>query len=149
MGSSSALEKTVNLMVVLYGVYGVLKFAFFALPYRVRRKALDKSYGNKTTATRFGDTALLALVMVLSVLLFVRGIEPLSFLGGLTIGATIIQLFFHRFHTPLRNDREPSEPISPIKVISYAIQDSPIRAWREMTFYAVLVACAVMLMMRR
>ena len=75
----------------LLGVHIIVKFAFFALPYRSRRNALDKSYGPKPSATSTFDVVVLILTVALSGLLLWRGVEAVSFLGGLWIGATLIQ----------------------------------------------------------
>src|SRR5579871_2396991 len=56
---------------------------------------------------------------------------PISFLAGLFVGATLIQLFFHAFHVPVAPEQEAPEPISPLKIMSYAIQAQPARAWKE------------------
>jgi hypothetical protein len=52
------LNTITTVLVGLLGVHALAKFVFFALPYRRRRAALDKSYGDKpsaTTAGRFAD----------------------------------------------------------------------------------------------
>jgi hypothetical protein len=71
---------TRTVLVALLGVH--------ALPYRKRRSALDKSYGDRPSATTTSDTV---------VVLF-------SFLSGVWIGATLIQLYF-QFHVPVPEDR--------------------------------------------
>jgi hypothetical protein len=72
-----------------------------------------------------------------------------SFLGGLWIGGTVIQQHFHEFRAPVEPERAAPEPASPIKVMSYAIQDSPWRPWRELAILAVLVVAALTLMLVR
>ena len=99
------LNTITTVVVVLLGVHVVAKFAFFALPYRKRRAALDKSYGEKPSATGTSDWITLGFTVVLCGLLLWRGVEAVSFLGGLWIGATLIQLYFHRFHEPVPADR--------------------------------------------
>lgn len=144
------LDRVVDVVVALLGVHVLLKFAvFFVLPYARRRHALDRAYGDKPTATRTADAALLTLTIGLSCLLFWRGIEAPSFLGGLWIGATLIQLYFHRFHEPLPPNRSPPAPVSPIKLMSYAIQAAPVRPWREMTVMTVLVVWTLVSLGRR
>ncbi len=144
----AAIGTTARVLVAVYGAYGVLKFTLFMLPYTRRRTMLDKGYAGKASATALSDNVLLAFVVILSVLLFGRGVEATSFLGGLLVGATLIQLFFHRFNRALSGDRAPDKPISPIKMMSFAIQDAPARAWKEMAVFAVLVLCALTLMVR-
>jgi hypothetical protein len=99
------LNTVTTVVVALLGVHIIVKFAFFGLPYRKRREALDKSYGNKPSATSLSDVIALGFTVVLSGLLLWRGVEAVSFLGGLWIGATLIQLYFHRFHEPVPADR--------------------------------------------
>jgi hypothetical protein len=142
------LKALAPLVVGLLGVHALLKFAFFLLPYATRRRALDKSYGTSPTATRTSDTVLLVIVVAVAVLLYVRGVDGASFLGGLWIGATLIQVYFHRFHAPLGADRQPPAVDSPIKTMSYAIQDAPWRPWREIALLAVLIIGSIVIMIR-
>lgn len=46
------LNTVTTVVVAVLGVHIIVKFAFFALPYRKRRAALDKSYGAKPSATK-------------------------------------------------------------------------------------------------
>jgi len=132
--------------IVLLSAYAVLKFAFFfILPYPKRRALLDKSYDGKAFATGVADWVLLGLAIVLAALLFATGRDPIAILGGLFVGATLIQLFFHAFHAPVPPERDAPEPVSPLKRMSYAIQDQPARAWKEMTVYAVVVLVGIAL----
>ncbi len=140
------LRNIVDIIVVILGVHTLLKFAFFfVLPYDRRRAALDQAYGNKPTATRTADIVLLTMAIVLAALLWYHGIEATSFLGGLWIGGTLIQLYFHRFHEPIDDKHAPPPAVSPIKTMSYAIQANPSRAWREMLVFAILVICSLVL----
>lgn len=116
---------------------------FFVVPYRVRRRSIDEAYGDKTSATRYSDPFLLLFVLLLLILLFVRGTEVVSFLTGLLVGATLIQLYFHSFSEPLNPEKAPKPPISPIKMMSYAIQARPSRLWRELTLIVALIAWAL------
>lgn len=86
--------------------------------------------------------------MALCALLLFRGVEAVSFLGGLWIGATLIQLYFHRFHTPVPTDKAAPPPTSPLKEMSYAIQASPWRPWPQMAVLAVLVIWNLALIVR-
>jgi hypothetical protein len=128
-----------TVLVALLGVHIILKFAFFALPYSRRRAALDKGYGEKPSATTTSDIALLVFTIAVAGLLLWRGVEAVSFLGGIWIGATLIQLYFHQFHVPVRPERAAPPAVSPIKVMSYAIQDAPWRPWPQMLTLAALV----------
>jgi len=129
--------------VLLVSAYSRLKLGFFALPYALRRAALDKAYAGKARATRTPDIVLLLIVLALAAALLANGGEPISFLGGLFVGATLIQLFFHAFYAAVAPGREAPGPCSPLKQMSYAIQDRPQRAWKEMTAYALIVVAWV------
>ncbi len=142
------LSGLVPIVAFALGVHTLLKFAFFALPYPKRRAALDKSYGAEPCATRVSDPVLLGLTVAVAALLLWRGVEASSFLGGLWIGGTLIQLYFHRFHVPLAEDRAPPPVVSPIKTMSYAIQDAPWRPWREIAVFAALVGIALVMLVR-
>lgn len=142
------LNTVTTVVVILLGVHIVVKFAFFALPYQKRRAALDRSYGEKPSATITSDWITLGFVIVLCALLLWRGVEAVSFLGGLWIGATLIQLYFHRFHEPVAADRAAPPQTSPLKEMSYAIQASPWHPWPEMAVLAVLVVWNLILLAR-
>jgi hypothetical protein len=62
---------------------------------------------------------------------------------------TLIQLYFHRFHAPLAEDRAPPPVVSPIETEPYAIQDAPWRPWREIAVFAALVGVALVMLVRR
>lgn len=141
-----ALHVAVVAAVLALSAYSLLKFAFFfLLPYKTRRVALDRSYHGRAWATGVSDKVLLVIAAALAALLLSSGGEPISFLGGLFVGAVLIQLFFHAFHAQPQPDREAPEPRSPLKQMSYAIQDNPGRAWKEMAVYAAVVVGAVAL----
>jgi hypothetical protein len=142
------LNTITTVVVILLGVHIVVKFAFFALPYRKRRAALDKSYGEKASATSTSDWVTLGFTVVLCGLLLCRGVEAVSFLGGLWIGATLIQLYFHRFHEPVPADKAAPPRTSPLKEMSYAIQASPWRPWPQMAVIAILVVWNLVLIAR-
>lgn len=140
------LDTVTTVLVAMLGVHIVVKFAFFALPYAKRRAALDKSYGDKPSATATSDWVLLGFTVVLGALLVWRGVEAVSFLGGLWIGATLIQLYFHRYHQPVPADRAAAAQTSPLKEMSYAIQAAPWRAWPQMAVLAVFVVWSLVLL---
>ena len=139
------LDTVTTVLVALLGVHIIAKFAFFALPYRKRRAALDKSYGCKPSATDFSDIVVLGFTIVLSALLLWRGVEAVSFLGGLWIGATLIQLYFHRYHRQVAPDRAAPPETSPLKEMSYAIQDDPWRPWPQLLVLATLAIWSLVL----
>lgn len=130
--------------VLFLSAYSVLKFGyFFILPYARRRDALDKAYAGRVYATGVSDAVTLVIVAAFAAFLLGTGVEPIAFLGGLFVGAVLIQMFFHAFHEAPPADREAPEPSSPLKRMSYAIQDRPERAWKEMALYTVIVLAAV------
>jgi hypothetical protein len=75
--------------------------------YRSRRKALDRAYAGKASATQMADLALLVFAIVVVVLLRFRGGDHVSFLTGLLVGMTLIQVYFHQFSVPLSDDEAP------------------------------------------
>jgi hypothetical protein len=100
---------------------------------------LDKQYGDKPLATTTSDPVTMAVTVAIAVVLLWRGVEAVSFLAGLWIGATLIQLYFHQYHRPVAPERAAPAPTSPLKEMSYAIQDAPWRPWPQMLTLAVLV----------
>lgn len=63
-----------------------------------------------------------------------------SFLTGLFVRISLIQVYFHRFIRPLPEDKMPESPLPPIKLMSYAVQAQPGLAWRE---YVLVAAAAI------
>jgi multisubunit Na+/H+ antiporter MnhB subunit len=104
---------------------------------------LDKQYGAKPSATTTVDRYLLAFTVAVATLFVWRGVEGVSFIAGLWIGGTLIQLYFHTYHYPVAPDRAAPPQTSPLKQMSYAIQDAPWRAWPQMLAFAALVACGL------
>ncbi len=88
----------------------------------------------------------MAVTVAIAALLLWRGVEVVSFLGGLWIGATLIQLYFHRFHRPVPAERAAPSPTSPLKEMSYAIQGAPWRPWPQLLMLTVLVLVSLGLM---
>ncbi|HYB80188.1 MAG TPA: hypothetical protein VED43_00780 [Mycobacterium sp.] len=140
------LNTIATAVIVILGLHIIVKFAFFALPYRRRRALLDKQYGDKPSATTKSDRVLMVFTMGIVVLVLCRGVDPVSFLGGLWIGATLIQLYFHRFHRPVSAERAAPPQTSPIKEMSYAIQDAPWRPWPQLLMLTVLVVISLSLL---
>ena len=133
------LNTIAAVVVVVLGVHIITKFAFFALPYRRRRALLDKQYGDKPSATTTSDRVLMAVAVAVAALVLWRGVDSVSFLGGLWVGATLIQLYFHQFHRPVTPERAAPPQSSPLKEMSYAIQDAPWRPWPQLLTLTVLV----------
>jgi len=129
-----------KVLLTLFVLQALIKFyVFFFVKYDVRRKQLDKSYGNQTSATKYFDNIILVVLALLITLLFVSdNMQYLSFITGIYVGATLIQVYFHRFSQPLSDDKAPQPPISPIKLMSYAIQAFPKKPWKELLFLTVI-----------
>lgn len=130
-----------RVLVGLLMLQALVKIAvFFLVPYDVRRRVLDSQYGSNQSATKRSDLALLALVVILLALLLGSGQADYLSLGvGLWAGMTIIQTYFHEFSTPLAGHELPGDiNVSPIKMMSYAIQASPGRPWKQLSIIAGL-----------
>jgi hypothetical protein len=130
-----------RVLVGLLMVQALVKFAvFFTVGYDKRRRMLDRQYGVKNSATKSSDVLLLGIVIALIVLLFGSGqVEYLSFGVGLWAGMTLIQTYFHEFSQPLDPEQLPAQgTTSPIKMMSYAIQAAPGRAWKQLTIITIL-----------
>lgn len=140
-----------KILLLLLSIHAVLKPLFFyILPYNVRRKQLDKSYGNKTSATTLFDNVIFVIMIVIVVLLFLsHSIEYLSFIAGLYIGATLIQTYFHTFSSQLPDDKAPKPPVSPIKMMSYAIQANPEKPWKQLLFISLLFLWGVYMILTK
>lgn len=135
------MDKVFVWLLTIYSVFALVKPVFFAvLPYAKRRAMLDRAYAGRRSATGTSDPVFLVFCLVLVALLAWRGSEPVSFLTGLLVGATLIQIYFHRFSEPLANDEAPPPPLSPIKTMSYAIQAAPGRGWIELAIIIALLA---------
>lgn len=141
-------DSVATVIVAVLGVHILVKFAFFLLPYAKRRAALDKSYGDRPSATSTSDWVLLGITVVLAAVLIWRGVEAASFLGGLWIGSTLIQLYFHRFHTPVPAGQAAPPQTSPLKEMSYAIQATPWRPWPQLAVLTVLVVWCLVQILR-
>jgi hypothetical protein len=132
-----------QILLTLYVLQALLKLAgHFLVNYQTRRKRIDATYKGRQIAVY--DDVVLALMLVFLGLLFASGeMEGLSFVTGLVVGMTLIQTYFHRFNVPLPPDKAPDAPVIPIKLMSFAIQANPRRAWREYLFMTVLLVWAL------
>jgi len=137
------MDTVTAVVAIALGAHVVLKFLFFAAPYARRRAALDRQYEGRRTGTAVLDAISLVIVIVVSVLMFIGDRGGVGFLAGLWVGATLIQLYFHRFHQPLDERTAPAPPDSPIKTMSYAIQARPWAAWVEVAILTALVIASV------
>ena len=129
-----------RLLMTIFSLQVLVKFYFFFfVRYPARRKQLDKSYGQKTSATKiFDNIILLVLCLLITLLFWSKKMEYLSFIVGIYIGATLIQVYFHRFSDPLPPDKAPKPPVSPIKIMSYAIQAFPKKTWKELLLLTLI-----------
>ncbi len=132
--------QVLKILLLFLSIHAVIKpLFFFLLSYKLRRKQLDKSYGNKLSATKIFDNSILIVLLILIALLFLSNqMEYISFAVGLYVGATLIQVYFHSFSKQLPEDKSPLPPLSPIKIISYAIQANPERPWKSLSFITLL-----------
>lgn len=136
-------------LLLAYAGYAAVKpFFFFLLPYEKRRRLLDGQYAGRPAATQISDNFFLLLILAITLLLYLTGIDHVSFLAGLLVGMTIIQLFFHRFTNEPNAGREAPKPMSPIKRMSYAIQDRPALAWRELLLIIILPVGSIAALLR-
>jgi hypothetical protein len=133
-------------LLALYAAYALLKFFDFFFVSRERRMAsIERGYQDDGRAIRVFDAVMLGLVMILVVLQVLAGVQGLSFLTGLLVGMTLIQVYFHRFNRQLPGNEAPPEPVSAIKLMSWSIQANPELAWREIVMMTVLLVGALVL----
>ncbi|MGF7118618.1 hypothetical protein [Methanobacterium oryzae] len=105
---------------------------------------LDSAYKGKTSGSKIQDIFFLTVILILLGLLFVSGAtEYISFITGLLVGMILIQLYFHSFSQPLTPEKSPEPPISAIKMMSYAIEANPGRAWKELLIMTILFIWAI------
>jgi hypothetical protein len=135
-----------KVLVSVYAAYALLKFFDFFFVSRERRMAsIARGYENDGRAIRVFDTVMLGFVIVLVALQVLSGVHALSFLTGLLIGMTLIQVYFHRFNQVLPESEQPPAPASAIKLMSWSIQARPGLAWRELALITVLLFGALAL----
>ena len=137
-------EKILKILLALYIAYALLKFFdFFYQSYDRRMRSIRAAYENDGRVLKTFDNVVLGLMVLLVVLQFLSGIEYLSFTTGLLVGSTLIQIYFHRFCDPVPADKSPEPPVSPIKLMSWGIQATPEKPWRELAFLTVLFVWAL------
>ncbi|WP_024802623.1 hypothetical protein [Nocardia sp. BMG51109] len=126
-------------LLILYCVQSLVRFAVhFLLPYDKRIRAMERNYSQNHRVIAIYDDITLLVQVILVVLLFATGMDALSFLTGLFVGMSLIQIYFHRFIHPLAPDKLPESPYPPVKLMSWAIQARPAFAWREYLLMAAL-----------
>ena len=138
-----------KIVLVFFIIYSLVKFfVFFFIKYDKRRNLLDKSYNGKAHATGVQDIFLLIMVLIIIGLLFISGqTEYISFVSGLFAGMVLIQLYFHSFSKTLPLEKSPEPPISPIKMMSYAIEANPERAWKELVIITIISIWALYMLL--
>ena len=138
-----------TILLIAFSIQGLVKFAVgFLVPYPSRIKRISSYYKRDGHIISVYDSATLAIIMVLVVLLFLTDMHELSFITGLIVGMLLIQIFFHRFSKPLGPDQAPQPPTPPRKLMSYAIQANPGLAWREIALMTCLFAWALFALIR-
>jgi hypothetical protein len=138
-----------TILLIAFCIQGLVKFAVgFLVPYDTRIKRISSYYERDGRIISIYDSITLAIIMVLVVLLFLTGMQELSFITGLIVGMLIIQIFFHRFSRPLDPERAPQPPTPPRQVMSYAIQAHPRLAWREVAVMTCLFVWALFVLTR-
>jgi hypothetical protein len=143
------LSTALTIAPILFCIQGLVKFAVgFLVPYDTRIKRISSYYERDGRIISIYDTATLVIIVVLVVLLFLTEMQDLSFITGLVVGMLIIQIFFHRFDKPLDPEQAPESGAPPRKIMSFAIQAQPARAWREIVVMTVLFAWALYALFR-
>jgi len=133
-----------KILLVIYILYALLKFfEFFFRRDEGKMEGLRRVYRDGGRVIKLFDNVILVVMVIFVGLLFLSGAEYLSFTTGLLVGMTIIQVYFHRFSDPLPPEKMPEPPLTPLKLMSYAIQASPGKAWRELAFMTVLFIWAL------
>ena len=139
-----------KILLTLYILYALLKFfEFFFRDEETKMKGLRAVYADGGRVIKIFDNAILGLMVVFVCLLFATGVEYLSFTTGLLVGMTIIQVYFHRFSDPLPPEKSPDPPITALKLMSYSIQASPGKAWRELLLMTLLFVWALYMLATR
>jgi hypothetical protein len=132
-----------HILLALYVIQALLKMAVhFFVPYQTRRKRIDAIYAGRQMAL-YDDIVLLLMLMFVGLLVVAGSPAYLSFITGLVVGMTLIQVYFHRFSAPPPPQQTPAPPVTPIKLMLYAIQASPRQAWRESSIMTGLLLWAL------
>ncbi len=134
-----------KILLVVYILYALVKFfEFFFRKNETKMKGLRMVYvAGGGRIVKIYDNVILIVMVIFVGLLFVSGVEYISFTTGLLVGMTIIQVYFHRFSDPLPPEKSPEPPITALKMMSYSIQANPGKAWRELVFMTFLFVWAL------
>jgi hypothetical protein len=139
-----------KILLTIYILYALLKFfEFFFRSEEAKMKGLRAVYSGGGHAIKIFDNVILVLMLVFIGLLFASGVEYLNFTTGLLVGMTVIQVYFHRFSDPLPPEKSPEPPITALKMMSYSIQASPEKAWKELLMMTVLFLWALYMLATR
>jgi hypothetical protein len=139
-----------KILLTIYILYALLKFfEFFFRSDEAKMKGLRAVYSGSGHAIKIFDNVTLVLMLVFIGLLFASGVEYLNFITGLLVGMTVIQVYFHRFSDPLPPEKSPEPPITALKMMSYSIQASPEKAWKELLMMTVLFLWALYMLATR
>lgn len=130
-----------KILLILYILQSLIKFGIhFLAKYESRMEKIVSYYDSGERKLKRFDAITLGLAIIFVLLLFLSGeMEYLNFTTGFLVGLTLLQIYFHRFNQPLPPDKSPEQGASPIKHISYAIQEKPQRAWREYLLMTILL----------
>jgi hypothetical protein len=151
-GEKEALMSSyiLKILLTIYILYALLKFfEFFFRSGEAKMKGLRAVYSGGGDAIKIFDNVILVLMLVFVGLLFASGVEYLNFTTGLLVGMTIIQVYFHRFSDPLPPEKSPEPPITALKMMSYSIQASPEKAWKELLIMTILFVWALYMLATR
>jgi hypothetical protein len=139
-----------KILLTLYILYALLKFfEFFFRSDEAKMRGLHAVYSGDNRVIKIFDNVILVMMLIFMGLLFVVGVEYLSFTTGLLVGMSIIQVYFHRFSDPLPPEKSPDPPITALKMMSYSIQANPGKAWKELVFMIVLFVWALYMLAAR
>ncbi|GHO48774.1 hypothetical protein [Ktedonospora formicarum] len=139
-----------KILLALYALQGFIKpLLHFIVKKERRMKMAEAMYAKKegkADVSRLTDGMLYLFCLILLGLLASSGIEYLNFTTGFLVGLTALQLYFHAFNQPL--EKQPAPPLTPIKMMSYAIKEMPGKAWVSTLFMsAILFWCLVMIIL--
>jgi hypothetical protein len=143
------MSVALTVVLIAFCLQGLVKFAVgFLVPYSIRIRRIASYYERDGRIISIYDTVTLVIIVALVILLFLVDMQKLSFITGLVVGMLIIQIFFHRFDKPLNPDQAPESGAPPRKIMSFAIQADPKRAWREIVVMTVLFTWALYALVR-
>jgi hypothetical protein len=133
------MTAVLRVFLVIYMFYAYAKFVeLFARSKASKKRWLRRVYAG--SMVRVFDDVMLVVMITVVVATAWSGLHVLSFTSGLLVGMTLIQIFFHRFDQPLTEEWTPAAPVTPLKLMAYAIQAMPQKAWRELLVITVLFA---------